>query len=112
MRSKLGLPTDYDRTCEGISKEESDDRASKGQPYTIRLKSPSEHAPYFDLVYLNVGANPKGKKVVLEQQGFEDPILLKSDGLPTYHLANVVDDHLMQITHVIRATVCTGLPTL
>jgi glutamyl-tRNA synthetase len=41
-----------------------------------------------------------------QQEFFDDPILLKSDGFPTYHLANVVDDHLMQITHVIRGSVC------
>lgn len=40
---------------------------------------------------------------------FDDPILLKSDGFPTYHLANVVDDHLMNITHVIRGAVCVAL---
>ena len=110
MRSKLGLPVDYDRTCLGIPKEESDDRASRGQLHTIRLKSPNEYPPFFDLVHLNVGgANPKSKKLTHGQQSFEDPILLKSDGLPTYHLANVVDDHLMQITHVIRASVCPAL---
>ena len=51
-----------------------------------------------------------GKKVIQGQQAYEDPILLKSDGLPTYHLANVVDDHFMEITHVVRAVVCSISP--
>lgn len=63
---------------------------------------------YDDLVYGRVGDKVgMGKKLTHGQVSFEDPILVKSDGLPTYHLANVVDDHHMKITHVIRAVVGT-----
>jgi hypothetical protein len=114
----LGLPTDYDRTCAGILKEESDDRASKGELHTVRLKVPSLYPQYTDLVYGKVGAvqgkttNPKAVTYKYGEQVYEDPILIKSDGLPTYHLANVVDDHLMEITHVIRAVVCRLEPCI
>jgi glutamyl-tRNA synthetase len=99
-RHKLGLATDYDRTCADIAKEESDDRAHKGEPHTIRLKVPEQYPKYHDLVYGTF--KPLKKRGHVVESSFEDPILLKSDGLPTYHLANVVDDHLMKITHVIR----------
>ena len=106
MRSSLGLPTDYDRTCLELSKEESDEKASYGHPHTIRLQVPDVYPPHDDIVYGRIGGGrPLGKKLTHAQQSFEDPILLKSDGLPTYHLANVVDDHLMNITHVVRAAV-------
>ena len=106
-RNKLGLPSDYDRTCEGISREESDDRASRGDSFAIRLRVPSEPLEYIDLVYGFVGKR-RQQNVKAQNLGealYDDPILLKSDGLPTYHLANVVDDHHMSITHVVRAAV-------
>ena len=106
VRSKLGLPTDYDRACAGISKEESDERAHEGERHVVRLKVPDTYPVHIDIVYGRVGGpKTQGKKFIHGEQSFEDPILLKSDGLPTYHLANVVDDHLMKITHVIRAAV-------
>ena len=110
MRNQLGLPTDYDRTCLGLTREESDAKASQGHTHTIRLKVPDVYPRYDDLVYGRVGGArpPKEKSLTHALQSFEDPILLKSDGLPTYHLANVVDDHLMEITHVVRAVVCTA----
>jgi len=59
-----------------------------------------------DLVYGKTGQNkPSSNKMEYIDRVYDDPILLKSDGHPTYHLANVVDDHLMKITHVIRGTV-------
>ncbi|KAH9216884.1 hypothetical protein DL95DRAFT_387050 [Leptodontidium sp. 2 PMI_412] len=110
-RAKLGLPPDYDRTCTHVHKEESDDRASKGESHVIRLKVPDKYPVYNDLVYGLVrqrGAStiiPRSQGKGLGTFGsFDDPILLKSDGFPTYHLANVVDDHLMEITHVIRGS--------
>lgn len=71
----------------------------------VRLKV--DGYPMFnDLVYGKTGQNkPNSSKLDLIDQVYDDPILLKSDGHPTYHLANVVDDHLMKITHVIRGTV-------
>lgn len=67
---------------------------------------PSEPPEYLDLVYGLVGKPNHNKKAQnLGEALYEDPVLLKSDGLPTYHLANVVDDHHMDITHVVRAAV-------
>ena len=107
QRNKLGLPVDYDRSCAGIAKAEADERAVKGQPHVIRLKVPDAPPQYTDLVYGVVGQRRKTEKPQSHraQPSYEDPILIKSDGLPTYHLANVVDDHHMEITHVIRAAV-------
>jgi glutamyl-tRNA synthetase len=101
-RHKLGIATDYDRTCFPIPREESDDRASRGEKHTIRLKVPDQFPIYKDLIFGTF--RPLKKRGHVTESAYEDPILLKSDGLPTYHLANVVDDHLMQITHVIRGS--------
>jgi glutamyl-tRNA synthetase len=88
--------TGYDRHCRTISPEEGARREQAGEAYTIRLKIPLEESTLFsdrllgDIEWKNGDINP-------------DPVLLKSDGFPTYHLANVVDDHLMEISHVLRA---------
>ncbi|KAL9061260.1 MAG: hypothetical protein Q9206_000622 [Seirophora lacunosa] len=104
-RARLGLPSDYDRTCEGLPTEISDERARAGQAFVIRLRVPAMMPEFVDLVYGSVGKpNHNRKAQNLGEALYEDPILLKSDGLPTYHLANVVDDHHMKITHVVRAT--------
>jgi glutamyl-tRNA synthetase len=77
-----------------LSKDEVDERLSSGEPYVIRIKVPAkEEIRFKDIV--------RGF-VVVHSSTVDDKVLLKSDGLPTYHLANVVDDHLMKITHVIR----------
>ncbi|KAL9599736.1 MAG: hypothetical protein Q9219_003619 [cf. Caloplaca sp. 3 TL-2023] len=103
-RASLGLPTDYDRTCEGISAEESLGRASSREAFVVRLRVPQKPPEFVDLVYGSVGKPNHNKKARnLGEALYEDPVLLKSDGLPTYHLANVVDDHHMRITHVVRA---------
>lgn len=99
MRHQLGLPTEYDRTCAHVSKEESDDRSSRGESHVVRLRVPDYYPKYKDVVFGTV--QHKGRVGV---DAYEDPILLKSDGYPTYHLANVVDDHHMEITHVIRGS--------
>ena len=101
-RHKLGLATDYDRTCEAIPREESDDRAHRREPHVVRLKVPDQYPTYKDLIYGTF--RPLKRRGHVTETSYEDPILLKSDGLPTYHLANVVDDHLMNITHVIRGS--------
>jgi glutamyl-tRNA synthetase len=96
---KNGKPVQYDRKCAHLSAEESADRASKGESHTIRLDI-QESRPYDDLIFGKVKSKNTG--------GFSDTanaIILKSNGGATYHLANVVDDHLMKITHVIRGTV-------
>ena len=106
QRANLGQSSDYDRACEGIPKTHSDERASAGERFVVRLRVPQEPPKYKDLVYGLVGKPNHGKKARnVGEAIYEDPILLKSDGLPTYHLANVVDDHHMQITHVVRASV-------
>ncbi|KZF26564.1 glutamyl-tRNA synthetase [Xylona heveae TC161] len=103
QRNKLGLPTDYDRTCASIPAGESEDRAAKGESHVIRLKVPDKYPDMVDLVYGKVRNTKAVAPFKHGELSFEDPVLLKSDGLPTYHLANVVDDHHMKITHVIRA---------
>lgn len=84
----------YDRRCRNLSKEEIQKKESAGIPYVIRLKMPlTGECVYEDLI--------KGR-ITCPWADVDDQILLKSDGFPTYHLANIVDDHLMEITHVIR----------
>ena len=84
----------YDRMSRYLSDEEIAQREAQGLPYVIRLKVPLSGDCVFD-------DKIKGR-IVIPWADVDDQILLKSDGFPTYHLANVVDDHLMQITHVIR----------
>ncbi|KAI4134379.1 MAG: hypothetical protein LQ347_001580 [Umbilicaria vellea] len=98
QRNALGLPIDYDRACASISRDDSEDRVSRGEGYVVRLKVPDVYPDYTDLVYGSL-KTPRSSRL----NSYDDPVLLKSDGLPTYHLANVVDDHHMRITHVIRA---------
>ncbi|KAF2462056.1 hypothetical protein BDY21DRAFT_312925 [Lineolata rhizophorae] len=110
-RAKLGLPTDYDRTCADISSSESSGRAASGEPHVVRLRVPPVYPPVTDLIYGTVGSAGRAGGLIAQHahDAWEDPILLKSDGLPTYHLANVVDDHLMRVTHVVRGA--EWLPT-
>lgn len=107
-RQSHGNAPDYDRACAHIPKEHSDDRAAKGEAHVVRLKAPVKYPVYKDLVYGKVRQSGDYKQKMLLGQ-YDDPILLKSDGFPTYHLANVVDDHLMKITHVIRGSVCVPI---
>ncbi|HHW30826.1 MAG TPA: glutamate--tRNA ligase [Clostridiaceae bacterium] len=84
----------YDRHCLGLSKEEVEEKLAKGEPYVIRQKMPDTGTTSFeDAVY---------GTITVENSTLEDQILIKSDGLPTYNFANVIDDHLMKITHVVR----------
>ena len=92
---KMGLKPGYDRKCRNLTPEEIKKLEESGKPYVIRLKIPLEGETSFD-DYLH-------GKITVKNKELEDLILLKSDGYPTYHLANVVDDHLMGITHVMRA---------
>jgi nondiscriminating glutamyl-tRNA synthetase len=86
----------YDRYClNNVSAEEVNKNLKSNCPFTIRLKVPeNEIIEFNDLI--------RGK-VSIHSKTIDDQVLLKSDGFPTYHLANVIDDHLMGITHVIRA---------
>jgi len=85
----------YDRHCRSVSPQESAARAAAGEPFVVRLKMPTEGETVVnDLL--------RGE-VRFENSLVDDQVLMKTDGFPTYHLANVVDDHEMKITHVIRA---------
>ncbi len=77
-----------------LSKTEIDQKIKAGEPYVIRFKSPEAET-------LHLKDEIRGEMTV-ESQVLDDKVLFKSDGMPTYHLANIVDDHLMKITHVIR----------
>ncbi len=84
----------YDRSCLRLSKEEVAEKIKSGLPYTIRQKINTEgFTEYDDLV--------RGK-IKIENEVLDDQVLLKSDGYPTYNFANVIDDHLMEISQVIR----------
>lgn len=85
----------YDSLCRSIPPEEAERRVKAGEPYVIRLNVPDEGETV-------VHDRLRGD-LTFQNSLIDDQILLKSDGFPTYHLANVVDDHLMGITHVIRA---------
>ncbi|CAN6615940.1 glutamate--tRNA ligase, mitochondrial [Trichomonascus vanleenenianus] len=89
----------YDRKCSHLSKEESEKRASNGESFTVRFKAPHSYPPFEDMLH---GKLSLQTQINFADVRYEDPVLMKSDDLPTYHLANVVDDHLMEITHVIR----------
>ncbi|MBU6447723.1 glutamate--tRNA ligase [Patescibacteria group bacterium] len=90
----LKQPTRYDRKCRNLSQEEIKTNLDKGMPYVVRQAVPLEGQTILkDLVY---------KDIVWDNKTLDDQILLKSDGFPTYHLAVVVDDHLMEISHVVR----------
>jgi glutamyl-tRNA synthetase len=82
----------YDNRCRSLSKEESAARERDAQPYVIRFKFNRETVKFNDIVF--------GENIQTADEG--DFIIIKSDGLPTYHFANVVDDQFMKISHVIR----------
>lgn len=94
MASKLGHRVGYDRRYRNLSPAEVAEREKAGQPYVIRLKVPLTGECVFE-------DGIKGR-ISYPWADIDDQVLLKSDGFPTYHLANVVDDHLMEISHVIR----------
>ena len=84
----------YDGFCRNLSKEEVESKLASGVSYVIRQKNPTEGVTTFiDEIY---------GEISVDNSELEDMILMKSDGLPTYNFANVVDDHLMGITHVVR----------
>ena len=84
----------YDKHCQALTSEVVQQKLAAGEAYVIRLKVPTDETIGFeDLI--------RGK-IEIESSNIDDQVLLKSDGFPTYHLAVVVDDHLMEITHVLR----------
>ncbi len=92
---RQGLFVGYDGLCRGRTRTESETRAGAGEPFVIRLAMPRTG----EIIFVD---RLRGE-VKFDNAQIDDQILMKTDGFPTYHLANVVDDHLMGITHVIRA---------
>ncbi|HNQ16609.1 MAG TPA: glutamate--tRNA ligase [Candidatus Woesebacteria bacterium] len=90
---KDGKPPMYDKLCRSISPSEAKERAA-AEPHVIRLKVPTQ-------TQISVLDAVRGT-IVFNSDDIDDQVLLKSDGFPTYHLAVVVDDHLMEISHVVR----------
>jgi glutamyl-tRNA synthetase len=87
-------PPHYDGTCLRLTQEDVARLEESGKPYVVRLKVPAEGACVFEDLLRGT--------ITVEWKTVDMQVLLKADGYPTYHLANVVDDHLMGITHVIR----------
>jgi glutamyl-tRNA synthetase len=91
---RTGAGSGYDRHCRDIPADESKRRAAAGEEHVVRLKAPLDGDSVFTDVLRGEVRKPWST--------VDDQIILKSDGFPTYHLAVVVDDHLMQISHIIR----------
>lgn len=83
----------YDRHCAGLTKEQVEEKLNAGVPYVIRQKIKEGTTTFYDEVY---------GSITVDNAEMEDQILIKSDGYPTYNFANVIDDHNMNITHVVR----------
>ena len=84
----------YDRTCRNLAPEVIEEHLKNGDPYVIRQKMPlTGETTFFDVLHGNI---------TIKNEELEDQVLLKRDGMPTYNFANVVDDHLMHITHIMR----------
>ena len=91
-----GVFEKVDDPCRDMSQEESDRLAAEGKPYVIRQRVPHEGSTTFhDEIFGDI---------TVENSTLDDQVLIKRDGLPTYNFANVVDDHLMGITHVVRGS--------
>lgn len=94
-QTRLKQPPGYDRRCRELSRPERSRKEAEDITPVVRFKTPLEGQTRFnDLIWGDV---------VFENNTIDDFVMLKSDGYPTYHLANIVDDHLMEISHVIRA---------
>jgi len=89
------LPPRYPGTCRNLTAAEIEAKLAAGVPHTIRMRVPAEGSTSF--------RDELRGAITFEHRNVDDQVLMKSDGFPTYHLANVVDDHLMQISDVIRA---------
>ncbi len=93
-QQRLKLPQLYDGLCRRIDPDEARRRVANGERHVIRFKMPHEG--------ITTAHDLLRGDIVVENKNLDDYVLLKSDGLPTYHLAAMVDDHLMEITHVMR----------
>lgn len=91
-----GAPQKYDGHCKHLSQQEIDEKLAEGIPYVVRQKIPTEGSTTFsDEVF---------GEITVENNELDEGILLKADGFPTYNFANVIDDHLMEISHVVRGS--------
>ncbi len=96
VQKASNIPPKYDGHCRNLSEEEIQKKLDAGIPYVIRQKMPKEGKTSFvDEVF---------GEISFDNAELDDQILIKSDGMPTYNFANVVDDHLMQISHVVRGS--------
>jgi glutamyl-tRNA synthetase len=93
-QEKAKQPAGYDKSCRNLSKEQIQENLDKGLPYVIRFKIPAGRTVAFN-------DRIRGK-IEYSSDILDDLVLIKTDGFPTYHMANVVDDHLMEISHVLR----------
>ncbi len=93
QKEKNEIPK-YDKFCLSLSKEEVEKKLNEGKPYVIRLNVPQDRDIEVEDLVLG--------KISFPSKDLDDQVLIKSDGFPTYHLAVVVDDHFMEITHILR----------
>ncbi len=100
-QKRLGLQPRYDGTCRNLDPDQAAMRIARGEKYVIRFKMPQDGS-------ITVRDHLRGE-ITVDNQRLDDSILIKSDGLPVYHLAAMLDDYLMKITHVIRGS--EWLPT-
>ena len=101
MRIQIGgqkyAKAKYDRFClNNWTKDQIDEMKANGESFVIRMRVPKGKTTFKDIVH---------GKVTFDNKDVDDQVILKNDGYPTYHFANVVDDYLMQISHVIRGEV-------
>ena len=94
LQQKKSRAPKYDGTCKKLSQDEIKAKMDAKEPYTVRLKVPEQGSVSIDDLVRG--------KINFQCNELDDQVLLKSDGFPTYHLANVIDDHEMGVTHVIR----------
>ncbi|MBQ4099952.1 MAG: glutamate--tRNA ligase, partial [Oscillospiraceae bacterium] len=93
VQSASGIAPKYDGHCRRLTKEEIEENLKNGVPYVIRQKIPEGKTTFHDEVFGDI---------TVDNDTLDDQILIKGDGMPTYNFANVIDDHTMGITHVIR----------
>ncbi len=93
-QQKQNLSPGYDRHCRALDPAEAAERAAGGEAHTVRIKMPLTGE-------ITVQDEIRGE-ITFQNENLQDTVLMKSDGIPTYHLAVVVDDHLMEISHVLR----------
>ena len=94
-QKRLGKPLGYDGRGRELARDEQERRAAAGEPHVVRLVTPDDGTTTF--------IDRLRGEISFANEEIRDPVILKSDGYPTYHLAVVVDDHLMGVTHVVRA---------